>query len=48
MSHDTSATMLEVSPESGKTTPALDDAPFMPGFQVHLVAGDGRLFTWTH
>ena len=40
-------TMLEVKPETGTTSPALDDAPFHPGFQIYLDAGDGRLFTWS-
>jgi len=39
-------TMLEVNPETGTAARALDDAPFHPGFQIHLGAGDGRLFTW--
>ena len=38
--------MMEVDPTTGRLRPALDDAPFEPGFQVHLLAGDGRLFTW--
>jgi hypothetical protein len=38
--------MMEVDPVSGLVRPALDDAPFMPGFQVELLAGDARLFTW--
>jgi hypothetical protein len=40
------ASMMEVHPQTGQTAPALDDAPFHPGFQIHLNAGDGRLFTW--
>jgi hypothetical protein len=40
------ASMMEVNPHTGQTTLALDDAPFHPGFQIHLNAGDGRLFTW--
>ena len=31
--------MMEVDPSSGKVVPALDDAPFLPGFQVALLAG---------
>ena len=40
------ATMMELHPTSGGAVPALDDSPFLPGFQVALLAGDGRLFTW--
>ena len=40
------ATMMELHPTSGGVVPALDDSPFLPGFQVALLAGDGRLFTW--
>jgi hypothetical protein len=36
----------EVDPQSGTLAPALDDAPVLPGFQVSLLAGDARVFTW--
>ena len=39
-------TMYEVDPMSGIASPALDDAPLMSGFQIALIAGDARLFTW--
>ena len=38
--------MHEVDPETGELKVALDDAPFVMGFQVSVGAGDGRLFTW--
>ncbi len=34
----------EVSPKSGKETPVADDSPDMPGLQLSLDAGEGRLF----
>ena len=39
-------TMMEVDPSTGAVSEALDDSPFLPGFQVSLLAGDARLFTW--
>jgi hypothetical protein len=39
--------MMEVDPSSGKLVPPKDDSPFLPGFQIALLPGDGRLFTWT-
>ena len=38
--------MREVDPDSGGLKPALDDAPFAPGFQLSVSAGDARLLTW--
>jgi len=38
------AQVLEVSQETGAETPVLDDSPDMPGLQVSLDAGAGRLF----
>lgn len=38
--------MMEVDPSTGAAAPALDDSPFLAGFQVSLLAGDARLFTW--
>ena len=38
--------LMEVDPSHGTISPALDDSPFHPGFQVQLIAGDARLFTW--
>ena len=38
--------MHEVDPDSGDLKPALDDAPFAPGFQLSVSAGDARLLTW--
>ena len=38
--------MHEVDPDSGGLKPALDDAPFAPGFQLSVSAGDARLLTW--
>jgi hypothetical protein len=38
--------MKEVDPHSGELRLALDDAPFTPGFQLSVNAGDARLFTW--
>lgn len=34
----------EVSPTTGKAAPVLDDSPAMPGLQISLDAGEGRLF----
>jgi hypothetical protein len=39
-----SAQVLEVSPKTGKTAPVLDDSPDLPGLQLSLDAGEGRLF----
>jgi hypothetical protein len=36
--------VLEVSPLTGQQTPVADDSPDMPGLQVSLDAGAGRLF----
>lgn len=38
--------MQEVDPHSGERKPAVDNAPFAPGFQLSVNAGDARLFTW--
>ncbi|MEI6501278.1 MAG: hypothetical protein WCP21_09670 [Armatimonadota bacterium] len=38
------AQVMEVSPETGKIEPVLDDSPEMPGLQLSLDAGAGRLF----
>ena len=34
----------EVSPKTGKELPVRDDSPDMPGLQISLDAGEGRLF----
>jgi hypothetical protein len=34
----------EVDKQTGKERPAVDDSPDLPGFQVSLDAGEGRLF----
>ena len=39
-----SATVLEINPRTGKETPVVDDSPDMPGLQLSLDAGEGRLF----
>jgi hypothetical protein len=36
--------VVEVSPVTGKEIPVRDDSPDMPGLQVSLDAGEGRLF----
>jgi hypothetical protein len=36
--------VTEVNPADGKEKPVEDDSPAMPGFQVSLDAGQGRLF----
>lgn len=36
--------VLEVSPETGQAAPVLDDSPEMPGLQLSLDVGGGRLF----
>lgn len=38
------AGVVEVSPTTGKETPVVDDSPDMPGLQLSLDAGEGRLF----
>jgi len=38
------ANVIEVSPKTGKEAPVLDDSPDMPGLQLSLDAGEGRLF----
>ena len=47
MDSTTLMNMMEVDSNSGDLIPARDDSPFLPGFQIALLAGDGRLFTWT-
>ena len=37
-------TVVEVDPHSGGEVPILDDSPAMPGLQISLDAGGGRLF----
>lgn len=34
----------EVSPRTGEEVPVMDDSPDMPGWQISLDAGEGRLF----
>jgi hypothetical protein len=36
--------VFEISPTTGQEIPATDDSPDLPGFQVSLDAGQGRLF----
>jgi hypothetical protein len=38
------ASVVEVDPRTGKEIPVLDDSPAMPGLQISLDAGEGRLF----
>jgi hypothetical protein len=38
------SSIIEISPITGKEIPATDDSPDLPGFQVSLDAGQGRLF----
>lgn len=38
------AKVVAVSPATGKETPVVDDSPDMPGLQLSLDAGEGRLF----
>jgi hypothetical protein len=38
------AKVVEVSPVTGKEIPVRDDSPDMPGLQISLDAGEGRLF----
>jgi hypothetical protein len=35
---------MEINPMTGKELPVVDDSPDMPGLQVSLDAGEGRLF----
>ena len=37
-------TLKEVDGNSAVVSPAVDDSPLIPGFQVSLLPGDGRLF----
>ena len=37
-------TLKEVDGNSGVVSSAVDDSPLIPGFQVSLLPGDGRLF----
>jgi hypothetical protein len=39
-----SSQVTEVSPVDGKESPVADDSPAMPGLQLSLDAGQGRLF----
>ena len=43
---DDGVTLMEVDSDTGVTIKALDDCPTREGFQVALLAGDARLFTW--
>ena len=36
--------VLEVSPKTGRAEPVIDDSPDLPGLQISLDAGEGRLF----
>jgi hypothetical protein len=38
------ASVREVSPKTGKEIPVYDESPDMPGLQISLDAGEGRLF----
>ncbi len=38
------ARVVEVCPKTGKEVPLVDDSPDMPGLQLSLDAGEGRLF----
>ncbi len=38
------AKVLEVSPKTGRAEPVVDDSPDLPGLQISLDAGEGRLF----
>ncbi len=38
------ASVVEVDPKTGKEIPVADDSPAMPGLQISLDAGEGRLF----
>ena len=39
--------VLEVSPKTGRAEAVIDDSPDMPGLQLSLDAGEGRLFLLT-
>lgn len=39
-------TMMELDPRSGSLISPKDDSPFLNGFQISLLPGDARLFTW--
>lgn len=36
----------EVDASTGRVAPALDDAPYLPGFQLYLEAGDARVLVF--
>ena len=36
--------LYEVNSETGAVAVVVDDAPFLPGLQISLLAGDARLF----
>ena len=38
------AQVMEVSQQDGQISPVIDDSPAMPGLQISLDAGEGRLF----
>ncbi len=38
------ANVVEVDPSTGQEAPVVDDSPAMPGLQISLDAGEGRLF----
>lgn len=38
--------MMELDSNSGRLVPPRDDSPFLPGYQIALLPGDGRIFTW--
>ena len=38
--------MMELDAKSGILVPPRDDSPFLSGFQIALLPGDARLFTW--
>jgi hypothetical protein len=38
------ASVVEVDAKTGEETPVVDDSPAMPGLQISLDAGEGRLF----
>jgi hypothetical protein len=39
-----SSKVVEVSPKDGTAAPIIDDSPDMPGLQISLDSGEGRLF----
>jgi hypothetical protein len=45
-SNATAALPQEVDGSTGVLSPAYDDAPYLPGWQVALEEGDARLFVW--